>query len=133
MTRARSFLTQVQHHGGATLVGPHAIVTAQQTLSLAMRELGVAIVFDPGSAPDLVDALGVPAADAIQFAAAGATLGLLIGVFAGNPAAWAGAGALVGSVGGAARGAQRVREGWRVRAVRDARGMPHISISRGSA
>lgn len=133
MSRSRLVLDRVQQHGRATLVGANAVVTAHQTLRLAMQELGVAIVSDPSSSPDLIDALGIPAADALQMAAAGATIGLLIGAFAGNPAAWAGAGALIGGVGGAARGAQRVQDGWRVRAVRDARGVPVISIARGRA
>jgi hypothetical protein len=133
MSRSRLVLDQVQLHGRVTLMGANAVVTAHHTLRLAMRELGVAIVFDPSSAPDLIDALAIPAVDALEMAAAGATIGLAIGILAGNPAAWAGAGAVIGGVGGAARGAQRVQAGWRVRAVRDARGVPVISIARGRA
>jgi hypothetical protein len=133
METSRSVLDRVRRTGHATIVGANAVVTAHHTLRLAMQELGIAIVFDPESMPDLIDALAVPAVDAVQLAAAGATIGLLIGAFAGRAPTWAGVGALIGGVGGAARGARRVREGWRVRAVRNLRGVPIISISRGGA
>lgn len=133
MSRTRLVLDRVQRHGHVTLVGANAVATAHHALRLAMEQLGVAIVFDPSSAPDLVDALAIPAVDALQAAAVCATIGLLIGAFAGNAGAWAGAGAVIGGIGGAARGVQRVREGWRVRAVRDAAGRPMISITRGHA
>lgn len=131
MTNPRSLLAQVLQHGAATITGPAALISARRTLQVAMDELGVSIVFDPGSAPDLVDVLTVTTAGALEGAAAGAALGLVIGLIAGNPAACTGVGATIGGVAGLARGVTRIDEGWRVRAVRDHLGAPIVTITRG--
>lgn len=130
MATTRSVLAQIQQHGSAAITGPTALVSARRTLQLAMDQLGVAIVFDPVSAPDLVDALAITTVGALEGAAAGAAFGLVLGLLTGSSSDYAGVGALLGGLAGAARGAGRVDQGWRVRAVRDHLGAPVVFITR---
>lgn len=131
MASPRSIVSLVSSEGGALVTGPGALIAARRTLQLAMDELGVAIVFDPASDPDLIDFLTITTAGALEGAALGAAIGLAIGLIADSPGTCAAAGAAIGGVAGAARGGRRIREGWRVRAVRDGSGAPIIFISSG--
>ncbi|MCC7536888.1 MAG: hypothetical protein IT379_11775 [Deltaproteobacteria bacterium] len=85
-------------------------------------------MFDPGSAPELVDYLTITASSGLRGAAIGAGVGGLVGLAFGRPLAGAVAGGGVGLVAGAAHGVNKVARGWRVRAVYDANGEPTVAI-----
>lgn len=119
----------LEQHGSVILHGPQALVLARQAIEQTMKRTGFGITFHPDSAPELVDYLTIPTVSGLEGAIAGAGVGLLLGILFRQPAAGVALGAGLGGIAGVGRGVQRVREGWRVRAVREVDGSPVVTIN----
>jgi hypothetical protein len=111
-----------------TLSGVPELALARAVLEYAVHAAGSEVVFDPASAPDLVDYLTVTATSALDGAAIGAGLGAAIGLILERPGPGAAIGLFLGLLAGMARGADRVERGWRVRAIRDGDGVPNVTV-----
>jgi hypothetical protein len=126
---AAAIMNRIDREGAVTIRGLNALALARDVLDHAVRAAGYKITFDPGSSVDLVDGLTVTAASSVESATIGAGLGAFIGLFFGCPAQGAALGARIGLMAGAARGLDRVHQGWRVRAVREIDGTAYVTIS----
>ena len=123
-----AIIDRINHEGGVTLHGLHALYVARGLLEQAVRAAGYAVTFDPASSADLVDYLTATALSGIEGAAIGAGVGTFIGILVGRPGAGAAFGAGLGLLVGATRGIDRVERGWRVTAVREVDGTPIVTI-----
>lgn len=129
ISNATQLVHALEQHGTVTLYGPQGLVLARQAIEQIMKQAGYGITFDPASAPDLVDYLTVTTVSGLEGAIAGAGLGALVGLLFNQPAAGAAIGAGLGGLAGVGRGVQRVKTGWRVRAVRELDGAPVVTIN----
>lgn len=125
---ATQLVRTLHERGTLTLSGPQGLILARLAIEQILAQAGCAISFDPSSAPDLLDHLTVTAVSSLEGAILGAGLGALLGLLLEEPAAGAAIGAGLGMMAGANRGAQRVEQGWRVRATRELDGAPLVTI-----
>lgn len=112
--------------GALTFRGFEQLSVLRVYLRQWMTEQGIVIIFSPDTEPDLRDYLLVGAHHAVVGGAVGAAVGALLASLltpdstSGTNAMAAGAvGGVIGAIGGAWYGAQKVRMGWRIRAVMD--------------
>lgn len=110
------------------LRGVNELAQARALLQHAVAAAGYSLAFDPESAPDLIDYLAVSGAAGLDGAIAGVGLGALAGLVFGRPGDLACFGFAIGLLVGISRGINRVDRGWRIRAIRDADGAPHVTI-----
>ena len=129
ITTPAQIVRAITQHGAITISGQQGLMLARQAIELAMAQAGLRVTFDPASAPDLVDYLTVATLSGLEGAIAGGGLGAFLGLLFRQPVVGAAVGAGIGGLLGAGRGVQRVRIGWRVRAVREVNGQPFITIS----
>jgi|JI10StandDraft_1071094.scaffolds.fasta_scaffold52218_4 hypothetical protein len=125
---ATDLVRALDHHRAMTLYGQQGLVVVRRAIEHVLTQAGYAITFDPVSSPDLVDYLTVSTVSGLKGAAVGAGLGTLVGLLFGRPALGATLGAGLGGFAGTGRGIQRVKNGWRVRAVREISGRPIVAI-----
>jgi hypothetical protein len=87
---------------------------------------GYEFVYDPSSAPDLLDVLAVAGVSTSSGATLGGGIGLLIGLIFRAPVQGALVGAALGAAAGAYRGSVAIQSGLRLRACWIAPGVPEM-------
>jgi hypothetical protein len=127
-TTALTIIDHIEKTGEIVLRGAAALSALHEAVTSLREAIGLELVFDPESDPQLVDYLVTAGMGATKGAVAGGLLGLLLGALFRNPAAGAALGAAIGGVAGAAEGAARADRGWRIRAVYDRTGQPLIEV-----
>jgi hypothetical protein len=85
VSRTANIISDVQQGKHVTLRGAPDLALARTVLEYAVRAAGSEVVFDPASAPDLVDYLTVTAASALDSAAIGTGLGAALGLSSNAP------------------------------------------------
>ena len=108
----RNALARLDAHGVALL---NSLFLARHVLQELVEVADLELVFDPGTDPDLLDALGVATLGAAQGALVGGGLGLVAGLLLGYPTEGLILGSLLAGVAGAERGVAAVRRGLRLR------------------
>ena len=131
LTRETQQLIRQVEQGAVVLRGARQLLLLQNALRELMTRSGFTMTFDPTSAPDLVDTRTIPLRRGVQRGLAGAVLGLVVGALMGRPGIGAAVGAGIGGSIGVVEGLGDVKRGWRIRAVRDANGVPLFEIGVG--
>lgn len=101
--------------GQMIATGFDQLARIKRIVEQAVRELGIRIVVDPGTPPELKDYFGVMLLTSLQGGLVGAGLGVVTGALFGRPREWTTFGAVVGALVGASQGHARVKAGWRLR------------------
>lgn len=127
-TNFQAIANHIETEGSITLHGYQALALVREAIEHAVQAAGCRVVFLPDSAPDLVDYLTVTATSGLEGAVLGGGLGGLLGLLFDRPGTGAAIGASIGLLAGAARGLDRVEQGWRVRAIRELDGTPTVTI-----
>jgi len=126
---ALALLRQVETTGSLVVRGYSQLQTVRQAISLALKQSGYEITFDPESHPELVDYLTVSGMSGLEGAATGALIGSLLGTLFKRPGLGAALGAGVGAAAGVMNGVNRVDQGWRIKAIRAPDQTPVITIN----
>lgn len=109
-----ALLREIRERGAVLVSRLEELQKLKRALERAVNELGIRIVWDPSTPPELRDYVGSMALSAIQYGLSGAAVGMLAGAIFKDDRL-VNLGAAVGALLGAFRGFQRVEEGWRVR------------------
>ena len=120
---------QIERTGSLVLQGYSAVQTLRDAIQIAIREAGHQITFDPNSDPELVDFLTIATTNGLEWAAGGAAIGSLVGLFFDRPGIGAAIGAGLGAAAGVTKGIKRVEQGWRIRAIRGTNNIPLVTIN----
>lgn len=119
-----TWLRRLEQRGRLVARGLDQLHELKRALRRVVETLGLRIVWDPSSPPELRDVIGVAALAAARGALIGGSVGLLLGSLTREPKTFMWVGAAVGAVWGGIRGFKRVRKGWRIRCWYDAQGEP---------
>lgn len=101
--------------GQIIATGFDQLARIKRIVEQAVRELGIRIVVDPDTPPELKDYFGVMLLTSLQGGIVGAGVGVVAGALFGRPREWTTLGAVVGALLGASQGHARVKAGWRLR------------------
>lgn len=115
ITRARAELTALLDKGQLIYQTSNEILALRNAVRAWIDSLGVEVVFDPRTPPDVEDYLIGAGIGAIEGAFAGALVGLLFGALLNAPGTGIAVGAGLGATMGAAAGVSAVGRGYRVR------------------
>jgi hypothetical protein len=124
----RSLLTAISTRGSTALYGLDSLVLAREVFLELVSVSGYQLVFDPSSAPDLLDILGVAGLGALEGALLGGGLGSLLGAVLGYPAHGLILGAALGGLAGGSRGMNAIHRGLRVRVTWLTPGFPEVVV-----
>lgn len=111
----QTVMRTLAERGQMIVSGFDEVAKFKRTLEQAIQQLGVQVVWDPGTPPELKDYLGVVFLDALQWGIAGAAVGVVAGAVLGETKQMIRLGAFAGAALGAFRGHKRVKNGWRLR------------------
>lgn len=114
--------------GQMIATGFDQLARIKRIIEQAVQELGLRIVVDPDTPPELKDYFGVMLLTSLQGGLAGAGLGVVAGAIFGRPREFMTFGAVVGALLGAGKGHTRVKAGWRLRSGYDERGEVFVEL-----
>lgn len=118
-TSLDQLLAVLSERGQLIVSGFEQIGKLKRTLQQAVEQLGIRVVLDPSTPPELQDYLGLALLNALSGGFIGATVGVVAGAVFGNSKEWVTGCAIAGAALGALRAPGQVKAGWRLRSWYD--------------
>lgn len=126
--QAQQLYDQIIEQGRLVVRGVQGLWVLRRVLEVLVNRSGFAMEWDPRTPAKLRDHLTIGAVSAARWGTAGATAGLLLGVFFKRPTAYMLIAGAAASVAGGLNAYLAVKQGWRLHGYLDEHGTEHVEV-----